>query len=404
MTIAIITHFVVLIYWQSILDAIGRSKRIFFDKVCIHQTDIIQKSAGIANITGVLANSKELFIALDTCYFTRLWCPFEVAAFVGAKPQGSIVAVPVQIGSIAMCSSLLGFFTMLLTHFIIDIRGWDSGSIGFALVVLMCAMTIYVPLGFLAARYFKELEGLKTKLNTYSVKRAECFCCQHGHVHPDTGATILCDRELVYNSIAEWHGSGDREAGLRAFDSQIQSMWDDTITKKLGSVCMPYSFVLLTGMWHVMADLALAGMNRTTLDMWQLVYAADVFFLRLPLASVIVFVLAQNFYSWDSRLSIINNLMIGSTGGAFAWITTYTILDKDIGIAALLAWMAIECAILFMLYRSKWQLRGPQKKVATSSAEMQAPLGNACEAVSSSPTSSFELHASGSSVEVSEDA
>merc|ERR1719210_1446192 len=129
MTVGAVSYWTILHFWQRILAIFGWAKYVFFDKVCIHQSDMGLKSRGIANITGVLANSKELLVALDPSYFTRLWCPFEVAAFLHAHPQGSVVAVPVKLGHVAAFASLGGFTTMILVHFVADLRGHTVGQV-----------------------------------------------------------------------------------------------------------------------------------------------------------------------------------------------------------------------------------------------------------------------------------
>merc|ERR1719491_1486445 len=112
---------------------------------------------------------------------------------------------------------------MIYNHFIVDIHAVEYGT-EFMVVLVICNMAIYVPLAFLADRYFQNLAGLRSELGKYSLWHAESFCCKHGHIHPDTGASIICDRELVFNSIARWHGGGDRDAALSSFDDLVQTL------------------------------------------------------------------------------------------------------------------------------------------------------------------------------------
>merc|ERR1719221_2302633 len=74
--ISVLTNY----HWFAKCCRIG--PMIFFDKVCIHQTNPELKEAGIKSIGGILQNSKELILAWDTTYFQRLWCTYELSAFL----------------------------------------------------------------------------------------------------------------------------------------------------------------------------------------------------------------------------------------------------------------------------------------------------------------------------------
>jgi len=54
---------------------------IFLDKYCIHQKDMRLRMQGIMDLKGFLSKSNCVFVLLDSSYFTRLWCAFEMAAF-----------------------------------------------------------------------------------------------------------------------------------------------------------------------------------------------------------------------------------------------------------------------------------------------------------------------------------
>merc|ERR1712190_307615 len=64
-----------LLLWRS-------RERIFLDKVCISQADAHLKSAGIMSIGGFLKHSKRLLVLWDSSYNQRLWCIYELAAFL----------------------------------------------------------------------------------------------------------------------------------------------------------------------------------------------------------------------------------------------------------------------------------------------------------------------------------
>ncbi|CAE7745244.1 unnamed protein product [Symbiodinium sp. CCMP2456] len=81
-----------------------------------------------------------------------------------------------------------------------------------------------LPFGTFSVRMAKHLHRVPEQLKTFEVQNAACFCCENGHKHPDTGADIPCDRELVYRKLEDWYGSptdifGDEH--LRRFNSLV---------------------------------------------------------------------------------------------------------------------------------------------------------------------------------------
>ena len=58
---------------------------------------------------------------------------------------------------------------------------------------------------------------VEEQLHTFRMQDTLCFCCSNQHRHPDTGAEIPCDRELVYLKLKEWYGhpeDGDEDGLL----------------------------------------------------------------------------------------------------------------------------------------------------------------------------------------------
>ena len=83
------------------------NRLMFLDKVCINQTDEQQNQAGIRAINEFIRRSKKLLVcegggeAPGRHYFQRLWCVFELAAFVSKEREAgreevtdSIVMLP----------------------------------------------------------------------------------------------------------------------------------------------------------------------------------------------------------------------------------------------------------------------------------------------------------------------
>ncbi|CAE7573523.1 unnamed protein product, partial [Symbiodinium sp. KB8] len=55
---------------------------VFLDQICIHQHDGSLKMEGILNIGAIMKKSRSLLVLWDQTYVERLWCIFEMAAFL----------------------------------------------------------------------------------------------------------------------------------------------------------------------------------------------------------------------------------------------------------------------------------------------------------------------------------
>merc|ERR1711879_69390 len=148
-------------------------------------------------------------------------------------------------------------------------------------------------------RYNWNLEKLAATLRDFSVRSTRCFCCDCDHVHPETKQKLPCDRQLVYDTIAYWHGANNLERGLDAFDHLVRRHLMDYMTQSLGQwSTVPYSFAVSASMFPALGRLdgLVASSNPTFL---QALLAVDAGVLRHPLnIAVVVSILRL----WASRL------------------------------------------------------------------------------------------------------
>ena len=64
-----------LLTWKS-------NRVIFYDQICIHQTDPHLKREGILSIGAFLKHSDEFLLVWDDSYAGRLWCMLELAGYL----------------------------------------------------------------------------------------------------------------------------------------------------------------------------------------------------------------------------------------------------------------------------------------------------------------------------------
>ena len=60
-------------------------QQVFLDRICINHEDADMKTEAIFSLAGMLKASKELLVLWDTSWSDRLWCLFEMAAFLKSK-------------------------------------------------------------------------------------------------------------------------------------------------------------------------------------------------------------------------------------------------------------------------------------------------------------------------------
>eukprot|EP00929_Paragymnodinium_shiwhaense_P117952 TRINITY_DN8944_c1_g1_i4.p1 TRINITY_DN8944_c1_g1~~TRINITY_DN8944_c1_g1_i4.p1 ORF type:complete len:397 (+),score=19.82 TRINITY_DN8944_c1_g1_i4:563-1753(+) len=70
-----------------------------------------------------------------------------------------------------------------------------------------------------------QLSDVEQHIKGFRMQDSECFCCAHDHVHPQTGKTIACDRQLVYKALANWWG---RQSSGRSDHAKQQKRLSDS--------------------------------------------------------------------------------------------------------------------------------------------------------------------------------
>ena len=55
---------------------------MFLDQICINQTDLESKANGVLHMGAFLKKSKSMLVLWDPTFVQRLWCMFELAAFL----------------------------------------------------------------------------------------------------------------------------------------------------------------------------------------------------------------------------------------------------------------------------------------------------------------------------------
>eukprot|EP00927_Polykrikos_kofoidii_P014200 TRINITY_DN16206_c0_g2_i2.p1 TRINITY_DN16206_c0_g2~~TRINITY_DN16206_c0_g2_i2.p1 ORF type:complete len:530 (-),score=44.27 TRINITY_DN16206_c0_g2_i2:18-1565(-) len=193
-----------LLCWRS-------DRQVFLDKISISQVNEEKKLEGVLGIGAFLKASHCLLVLIDSTYLTRLWCVFELAAFsklMESHPNKVVRFVPLPLGPI--------------------------------FILLFAVHSIYTA-------------KLQNQLRDFTFQASNCYCCTVGHLNPDTGARLMCDREAVKVCIDGWFGNA------KSFDGFVQDSLFDTFTRGIGRTGVPFRLVLmgsLPALWAHMDKVA----------------------------------------------------------------------------------------------------------------------------------------------------
>lgn len=217
--VGLAVFFLTLCSWQRIRKLFRCAKVVFFDKICINQTDEELNIAGIMGLAGFLRHSKDIVVLWSPRYFLRLWCTFELASWMHLKEKPPIV-MPV---CLALCIALVSLLYAVL--FCVAYAAFEADTWTYRGVVMAATMVLTFPAMVVARQVSEDLNKLPRQVDDFSIRNAESFCCANEHIVPETGKAILCDRALVFKTVAEWFGDDtefDLERSLDIFDLDVK--------------------------------------------------------------------------------------------------------------------------------------------------------------------------------------
>eukprot|EP00928_Gymnodinium_smaydae_P063183 TRINITY_DN4684_c0_g1_i1.p1 TRINITY_DN4684_c0_g1~~TRINITY_DN4684_c0_g1_i1.p1 ORF type:complete len:580 (+),score=39.59 TRINITY_DN4684_c0_g1_i1:78-1817(+) len=239
-----IGYAIVLRFGQMIQPVEVMERSIFFDKLCIHQTDTYLKMRGIQSLGAYLLRSKDMLIMWDQTYFERVWCVFEIAVFLALNPGGQIRLHPIAM----YCSEVYVSFLLILwcwsfalvlslgmlapqVDWIIRLGVPNTLVLPFFLFlptwVIITAALLYGYRPFMRAR-----DDIVRQLKQFTVATAKCFDER--------------DRAYIQETICTVYGSTDE------FEKVVRTKVQRIVSNRLGpSMTVPYllTFRTLAGLW-----------------------------------------------------------------------------------------------------------------------------------------------------------
>eukprot|EP00913_Durusdinium_trenchii_P000054 g50.t1 len=189
--------------------------RVFLDRICINQHDSKLKAAAICSLAGMLKRSEKMLVLWDPTWSERLWCLFELAAFLKSKSENEQHALTIR-PSLVGPSSTISFSVMVVTVAPLVLVPNDAENHQHILLIifLMGSLAGLFMVSVLRG-YFRSLALLEQQLNSVNFDKTRSHCCEVNH--REGQETILCDRRIVKACVSKWFGSE------KAFEECIRS-------------------------------------------------------------------------------------------------------------------------------------------------------------------------------------
>ncbi|CAE7279543.1 unnamed protein product [Symbiodinium sp. CCMP2456] len=191
----------VMMFWQPRTE-------VFLDRICISQNDDRLKAEAILSLAGLLKKSDRMLILWDPTWTQRLWCLFELAAFLKSKTssQQHLIVRPIFMGPLSI-AVYLTFAAFAMPMAVVPLPGFDARTVAQLLsAIVFCMLVVAVPTVSTIRSYFRDLDTMTLQLSSISVDSTRSTCCDTHHVTPE-GGRILCDRKIVKECVKIWFGS-----------------------------------------------------------------------------------------------------------------------------------------------------------------------------------------------------
>eukprot|EP00927_Polykrikos_kofoidii_P008472 TRINITY_DN13518_c0_g1_i1.p1 TRINITY_DN13518_c0_g1~~TRINITY_DN13518_c0_g1_i1.p1 ORF type:complete len:343 (+),score=28.44 TRINITY_DN13518_c0_g1_i1:65-1030(+) len=240
------------------------------------------------------------------------------------------------------------FFVMMATWMVCEINvyflstGLGQGAGFLASFAVISSFPV-----FHVMRSYQDCSAkLKAQLEEFSFDASRCYCCTVGHIHPDTGVHLMCDREAVRACVSAWFGS------VQAFDAFVHRRLFDKFERGLGRTGVPYRFALMALLpivWGWMDTISFflkqnSGDYALFLSLWMLVD----FFIYGPLVLAVCCGLA---YRVRRRLTFRCVDCVVSLAMGFVWVFVAVVIGVvkrssiDSGSVANWAVFVVACGI-----------------------------------------------------------
>ncbi|CAJ1448262.1 unnamed protein product [Effrenium voratum] len=223
--------------WSSVLGAAGiiltmacwRCKTaVFLDRICISHTSAELKTEAICSLAGILNSSESMLVLWDASFAERLWCVFEIAAFLKSKQgrEPPLLICPTLTGPISF--AVFAMITIAFIPLLVVPIHEDPETSSLAHAWHLTAFVTTAVAGAYACCHFmrgfyRSVEVMQRQLLCLQIAQLKCSCCSTGRCR---GGEV-CDKRIIAECIAIWFGSA------QDFVEYIRTEVVEVITKQL---------------------------------------------------------------------------------------------------------------------------------------------------------------------------
>ncbi|CAE7252068.1 unnamed protein product [Symbiodinium natans] len=223
-------YYLTLLQWR-------RRKKVFVDVVCIDQADDEFKALALISIPAILQRSEGMLVMWDPTWANRLWCVFELAAFLHSRPANEKVRLlirPTVLGPVLLAISLgLTVATLAFSsNFAEDHVIYWPRTLGIVMIVSSSCLLVST---HLLRLFCRSIDTLQKQLENFHIEDTHCTCCDCDHIESGTGRPLLCDRKILHEVIISWFGS------IEKFEREVRGRVRTTLLRQIFSVGFVYS-------------------------------------------------------------------------------------------------------------------------------------------------------------------
>jgi len=235
---------------------------VFLDVVSIDQQNPALKMKGLLSLGAFLKYSESMLVLFEGNYVKRLWCIFEIAAFLKSHPESEGTNLIMRPTMLAPC-----YLATTVTVFLVYVSVYllprsDDRVLKWAFEALLCFCGFYANTAAFR-EYFRSVEQMMEKLQQFKLQETACECCASGHIDAQ-GNPSICDRECIYMCISEWFGS------VSVFEERVKTDVLRCLSQQLSSQFFTYRQCLVSTIplaWSFL-DLASARVHVAGKDPW----------------------------------------------------------------------------------------------------------------------------------------
>ncbi|CAE7747105.1 PRN1 [Symbiodinium pilosum] len=222
-----LAYYLTMLCWRS-------KKKVFLDIACISQDDVRLKAEGLISMGAFLKRSKSFLVLWDATYVSRLWCMFEMAAFLNSRESDkgaqekvlrlaeSLVVCPVFVGP-ALLIGHLGLCMLFTLYLFSQVPLFPWGAVFMCGLAFPCLMLF----AFAVIAHCRSIDVIQQQVRNFTIDKSWSQCCSLGHAMPGSGAPMVCDRAIILRCIAAWFGS------TKSFESTVRDKVQTVLVHQL---------------------------------------------------------------------------------------------------------------------------------------------------------------------------